>query len=700
MPNPAPPVTADAAPASGGRLFYYTSGFRTRPGLHRILELAGWDPVPGLHALGLPLAPRPGPQDRVAVWGLSPRAARGEAMAARHGAGLVRVEDAFLRSVHPGRGAPCRRAPLGLMIDPTGGVHFDSRAPSALERLLAGHPLDDAHLLQRARQGMARIAALKLSKYNNFDETLPPPQPGYVLVVDQTLGDASIPMGGARDSTFLEMLLVAQEEHPTARILVKTHPETRDGLRPGHYGPEHAGGRISLCDAAHAPQDLLEGAIAVYTVSSQFGFEAILAGHRPRVFGQPFYAGWGLTEDERPVWRRQRRLTRVQLFAAAMILAPTWYDPLRDRLASFEEALDQLEADVRAFRDDRRGHVATGMRLWKRGALQRTLGHERRLAFADPPDRAMARARAEDRDLLVWAGRADAAQTQEGVTLRRVEDGFLRSRGLGAALVPPLSLALDRSGIYYDPRQESDLERLIAAPLPPGGHDRAAGLIALILKAGLSKYNSGGPPPALPPRIGDRPRILVPGQVEDDASIRAGCSRWRSNLELLRETRARNPAAQILYKPHPDVEAGLRPGRIAPAAFQGLADAVIEQADPAPLLAEVDAVWTLTSTLGFEALLRRLPVTCLGMPFYAGWGLTTDLAEAPARRQARPDLETLVHAALIAYPRYFDPATGRACPPEVAAERLASGTEARPGTALRLLAKAQGLLASQSRLWR
>ncbi|HBR38881.1 MAG TPA: hypothetical protein DD939_16490, partial [Sulfitobacter pontiacus] len=52
----------------------------------------------------------------------------------------------------------------------------------------------------------------------------------------------------------------------------------------------------------------------------QMGFEAIFAGHKPRVFGQPFYAGWGLTEDEFPVQRRQRVLTRAQLFAGAMIL--------------------------------------------------------------------------------------------------------------------------------------------------------------------------------------------------------------------------------------------------------------------------------------------------------------------------------------------------------------------------------------------
>jgi len=67
-----------------------------------------------------------------------------------------------------------------------------------------------------------------------------------------------------------------------------------------------------------------------------------------------------------------------------------------------------------------------------------------------------------------------------------------------------------------------------------------------------------------------------------------------------------------------------------------------------------------------DAKRRGLPVTCLGAPFYAGWGLTRDLGAVPDRRQARPDLVQLAHAALIAYPRYWDPVSRRPCPPEVA----------------------------------
>lgn len=672
------------------RLFYRNGGFATQKRLRRILSLAG-------HELCLTGAPQPG--DGVVVWGRSPTAHRGEALAQRHSLPLVRVEDAFLRSLRPGRAGD---APIGLLIDPN-GVHFDPVQPSRIERLLATHPLDDSNLLQRARDGMARLIASDLSKYNIHDPCLPPPAPGYVLVVDQTRNDASLTASGADASTFAAMLAQARTDHPAARILIRSHPETALGLRPGHYGPADLDSRTVLLRDPVSPWALLQGAVAVYTVSSQLGFEAILAGHRPHVFGQPFYAGWGLSTDATPHPRRRRSLTRAQIFAVAMILAPTWYDPCRDRLCSFEEALDQMEAETRAFREDRQGHIALGMRLWKRGRLQQIFGACHPLRFAASPEQAVTLARRQGKPLLVWAGK-EPADLPPDLTLRRVEDGFLRSRGLGAELVPPLSLVTDDLGIYYDPNRESRLERLIAQPLPPGGRARAERLVARLIAAGVTKYNLAGGLPDLPKGH----RILVPGQVEDDASIRLGAGAVCSNLALLRAVRAANPDAVIVYKPHPDVEAGLRPGRIDAEDLKGLADVVAHGADPAALIAAGDAVWTMTSLLGFEALLRGKPVTCTGAPFYAGWGLTQDLGAVPDRRRRAPDgslrqgidMLTLAHAALIAYPRYFDPVSRRPCPAEVVLDRLTAGPLPRSGLAIRLLSKAQGALAAQSWLWR
>ena len=108
----------------------------------------------------------------------------------------------------------------------------------------------------------------------------------------------------------------------------------------------------------------------------------------------------------------------------------------------------------------------------------------------------------------------------------------------------------------------------------------------------------------------------------------------------------------------------------------------------------------MTSLLGFEALLRGKKVTCLGVPFYAGWGLTDDRAMPVTRRVATPTLAQLAHAVLIDYPRYFDPKTGLPCPVEVIVNRLATGDIPKRGPFNRTTAKLQGLFASYAHLWR
>ncbi len=656
------------------RLYVYNGGFLTQTRTRRILSLAGYDIKLG----------KPGDGDAVGVWGHSPTAPRGEAVAAHTDTPVVRVEDAFLRSVLTGRdGDPA----LGLHIDHH-GVHFDPTTRSDLESLLAEDPLDDAHLLARAKNAMADIQRLHLSKYNAFDLDLPPPDPGYVLVIDQTRGDASIKASGCDLNTFREMLFYAQTDHPGARILIKTHPETTAGHREGYFTDADCSDRISLIDTPHSPYALYEGAIAVYTVSSQMGFEAVLTGHKPVVFGQPFYAGWGLTDDRKPLDRRQRKLTRAQLFAAAMILYPKWYDPYRDRLCQIEDVIATLSAQARAWRDDHRGWAAHEMRMWKRAPLQKVFGAIKPLRFDAPPK--------DGERQMVWAGKTTPFLEKSGVV--RVEDGFLRSKGLGAELIPPMSLVLDDLGIYYDPSRESRLEQMItaSADLPDGARQRAERLIANITKAGLSKYNIGTS--AALENLPKGRRILVPGQVEDDASITLGAGEVNTNAGLLAEVRRINPAAVIIYKPHPDVEAGLRPGA-APNAAE-LADVVLTNTDPIAVLAHVDEVWTMTSLLGFEALLRGVSVTCLGMPFYAGWGLTDDRAMPLPRRAATPDLAALAHAVLIDYPRYFDPVTSLPCPAEVVVERLQKGDVPAPGRGNRILSKLQGWFAGFAPLWR
>ena len=70
---------------------------------------------------------------------------------------------------------------------------------------------------------------------------------------------------------------------------------------------------------------------------------------------------------------RTRKLTRAQLVQGLLMDLPTWYDPYRDRLSDLHGVIDALEAQARAWREDRNGFVAAGMRLWKTRSFAQVL---------------------------------------------------------------------------------------------------------------------------------------------------------------------------------------------------------------------------------------------------------------------------------------------------------------------------------------
>jgi capsular polysaccharide export protein len=167
----------------------------------------------------------------------------------------------------------------------------------------------------------------------------------------------------------------------------------------------------------------------------------------------------------------------------------------------------------------------------------------------------------------------------------------------------------------------------------------------------------------------------------------------KRNLDLLSVVRAANPDAFIIYKPHPDVDAGHRNGSVSDQAALRYANCVLREVSSAAAVVAVDEVHTITSLCGFEALLRGRRVVVYGRPFYAGWGLTVDLVQMPRRRRLL-SLEELVAGTLILYPRYVDPVTGLPCGPELIAERLSRPGLWRPGMLI-LMRRLQGLISRQ-----
>lgn len=610
---------------------------------------------------------RPGRVDGFVGWGRRPSGLRALRLAAARGREAVTLEDGFLRGFAPGHSDP----PHSFVVDRL-GIYFDAARPSGLERLL-DDPVRDEAALARARRLIDLLRGERLSKYNNSpllsceQAGLPEGRP-FVLLVDQVAGDASIAGAGAGPERFREMLVHAAETYPGRMLAVRTHPAAGERSLLRRAAAEL--GLDIVVPPRMNPWPLLEAAESVYTVSSQLGFEALMAGRTVHCFGTTYYSGRGLTLDHAASPPRRRPASLEQVFHAAFLDYSHYLDLHTRERCTLERAIEQAVTvrDQRCRLD--RPVFSAGLSSWKRTAMTPFLTglggppvHHRSLRAA------VRAARAGDGIVAVWGS---DRPLPESVAAMRIEDGFIRSRGLGVTLTAPSSIAVDGPHIYYDARGESRLEAIIAhGDFDEALKARARRLAHLLVRRGVSKYNLGTAAD-LPAVADGRLRILVPGQVEKDASIRFGSPAVRSNAALVRAVRALYPDAFIAYKEHPDVVSGMRSGGSVPDA----ADVVARSGDILHWIAWADRIETMTSLAGLEALLRGKPVGTHGAPFYAGWGLTDDRLAIPRRRR-RIDLDTLVAASLILYPFYVHPLSRLPCRPEDLVEEIAASPAAR-----------------------
>lgn len=313
--------------------------------------------------------------------------------------------------------------------------------------------------------------------------------------------------------------------------------------------------------------------------------------------------------------------------------------------------------------------IGTGLSRLKRRVLS---AYRSDLVIA-APGRAVGEAVRRDGAVLVWGmppARLETEARKAEIGIVRVEDGFIRSVGLGTRQTAPASLVFDDLGIYYDARRPSRFERIAAeTAFTPDLLARARALRDRLAASGVSKYNLAGPDRDLRAEAGDRRIVLVVGQVPDDAAIRHGTGRVCGNLALLGAVRRERPDAFVVYKEHPDLVVRSRPGWLPDRRVRAHADLILRAGDAIGAIRQADEVHTMTSLAGFEALIRGKPVTCWGMPFYAGWGLTDDREPIP-RRTRSLTLDELVAAALILYPAYRDPVSGLPCEVERILDRI------------------------------
>jgi len=637
---------------------------------------------------------RPTHDAATAAWAGTSGLARWRARPAALEVPFLVLGEGLLRAAPRARALrPCLSATALRLTGPASP--FDKLAS---ERVLAERGWETPALLQRAATARGALLAARLggSWWHPGGESVVPRGEDFALVVLAGPGENE-PGIAVSAATLAKMVDAALAENPPERVLLV--------LGAGSRGPGHAlasaaaqRGAIVVTEAVN-PWAAIDRAARVYSAGGEIGFLALLAGRPVRSFAAAFYTGWGITEDEPDLPQHAFGRSIDEIFAGACLLATRHLDPFRSTTASFEDTLDLVAEWRRVDEANRRIGVCVGMSFWKRRRVAEFTASSagvpvfRRSAPA-AVKAALGAPGSRPRAVAVWASRIPAglpeAASKHGIPLIRVEDGFVRSVGLGADFLPPASLVFDAGGMYYDPRTKSDLEALLReAEFTPALVERARDLRERLVERGVTKYNLTGKAPDIDLPTGQR-SILVPGQVEDDLSVLYGGGQVRGNLALLAEARRDNPDAFILYKPHPDVLAGHRKGSVPETEARRFADTTVQNVSTASLLDRVDEVHTMTSLAGFEALLRRRRVVVYGRPFYAGWGLTGD--RVPLDRGRRLSLDELIAGVLILYPRYLDPLTRLPCGPEVIVERLDRPELWRAGP-LVLARRLQGALA-------
>jgi len=623
-------------------------------------------------------------------WGKKKSGLKAIELSKKYNTSYVLLEDGFIRSM----GLGVDESPSFSLVKDDVGIYYDATRPSKLENILNTYDFSsDYDLAVESKKAIDLILKHHISKYNHATNLNDHFKKKYgleenvseskkILIVAQTLGDMSLKYGLSEKFSTDDMIQAAIEENPNAKIYLKIHPDVLSGKKKSDIDIEKAKESCIVIDENVNPISLLIHFSTVYTKTSQMGFEALLLEKKCICFGMPFYAGWGVTDDRVSCSRRQKVLTVENIFSAAYILYTQYIDPKKMTSSDIISILNEIvniKKDYR--REENNVGYFFGFSRWKHRLIKPFFSEhkDKNIIFINPIlnrnhlDTALKKGLDEKSYIYIWGKKEFKAiekyAKEQGVKLFHVEDGFIRSVGLGSDLTQPYSQVIDHRGIYFDPTQESDLEYILNYydfSNDPRLLTRAENVRQYLLEKKLSKYNLFDEKKIFLPK--EKKTILVPGQVEDDASLQYG-AKGLDNLTLLKKVRKKSPEAYIIYKPHPDVFVGNRIGHIAQNIALQYCDEIITDVSLDSILVEVDEVHTMTSLVGFEALIRGISVHTYGLPFYAGWGLSSD-EKVTTRRTRNLKIIELLSATLILYPRYIDPRSKKLCTIEVFLEGI------------------------------
>ncbi|EAI6204608.1 capsular polysaccharide biosynthesis protein, partial [Campylobacter jejuni] len=600
-------------------------------------------------------------------WGRKKSGLKAINLAKKYKAKFILLEDGFIRSLNLG----VENSPSFSMVKDDIGIYYDATAPSKLENLLNTYEFKDEEIKQ-AKKAIELIKKYKISKYNN---NLDIPDDYFqkdekrVLIITQTANDASLEFGLAKGFKTVDMIKDAIKENPKSKIYIKIHPDVLSGKKQSDLDINSLPKECILITENFNPVALLEFFDKVYTKTSGMGFEALMQECECICYGMPFYAGWGLTKDKLECKRRMQKRSLEEVFYVAYILYAEYFNPCLNQKSNIFDTIQTLAKYKDIEKVNSNKLFMLGFTLWKRHFIKPFFkAKDNEIIFLNSIKSLVRYKLKEDDKFFIWGKKYDENTLKNLLLVKAkeqnltnftpkvslVEDGFIRSISLGSDLTRPFSLIVDDKGLYIDPNKASKLEELLQNEIfDENMLNRAKNIIKILLENRFSKYNGlKHEDLKINAKIGQK-IILIPAQVEDDASMILG-GFGLSTLDLLKEVRAKNQDAYIIFKPHPDVLSGNRVGLKDETLILEFCDEIVKDCSIDSAIKIADEIHTITSTSGFDALLRAKKVFAYGMPFYAGWGLTKDKYRCE-RRTRKLSLEELVAGALIAYPRYINP---------------------------------------------
>jgi len=236
-------------------------------------------------------------------------------------------------------------SPLSLCVD-TKGLYCDTTKPSDLENYLNNYTLSTEDI-KRSKNLIKLIKSTGITKYNiNYKKDIEinlPKNKKIILIIGQVEDDKSIIFGCNKVKTNLDLIRSVRKYDHNAFIIYKPHPDIIYATRKGKVQKEIALRYVDHIEMQASVLNCMKISNEIHTMTSLAGMEALIHNKKVITWGNPFYGGWGLTQDMESYDRRLRTLTLEELVFIVYELYPIYWDFKNNTFSTAESTIKELD---------------------------------------------------------------------------------------------------------------------------------------------------------------------------------------------------------------------------------------------------------------------------------------------------------------------------------------------------------------------